>query len=109
MFPPKLVRVPIGGEVRNAQRLDVRLKASLRETGSGKFSVDVLDMSVTGCRLETSFTLAIGSRVWITIPGLAPVEAIVAWKEQYRYGCRFASALHMAVLDHIVARCRKAA
>ncbi len=107
MPPPEFARATLTNDVRSAQRLDIRLKASLRETGTGKFSVDVLDMSVTGCRLETSFTLKVGARVWITIPGLAPLEAIVAWKEMYRYGCRFASPLHTAVLDHIVARFRK--
>jgi PilZ domain len=107
MFPPEFARAHQVGDVRSAQRLDVRLKASLRETGAGKFPVDVLDMSVTGCRLQTSFTLLPDSRVWITIPGLAPLEAIVAWKDQYRYGCRFAAPLHTAVLDHIFARFRK--
>ncbi len=105
-MPPELSRQKSFGDIRNAERLEIRLKASLRECGAGKFSVDVSDMSVTGFRLETSFTLATGSRVWITFPGLSPLEATVAWKEQFRYGCRFVSPLHMAVLDHIVAKFR---
>jgi hypothetical protein len=92
---------------RMAQRLDIRLKAALRECGAGKFEVDVIDMSVSGCRLETSFTLIPGTRAWITIPGLAAIEIEVAWKDLYVYGCRFLSPLHPAVLDHIARHKRK--
>jgi hypothetical protein len=93
---------------RLAQRLNVRIKGSLRETGSGKFDIDVLDMSVSGCRVETSFVLSLGKRVWITFPGLSSIEAEIAWRRDFRYGCRFMAPLHAAVLDHIVARHRAA-
>lgn len=92
------------GRPRDAQRLDVQLHASLRETGCSKFGIDVLDISVTGCRLETSFRLDPGTRVWVTIPGLSALEAEVAWRKGYTYGCRFLFPLHIAVLDHIVRR-----
>jgi hypothetical protein len=91
------------GTARAARRLDVRLKASLRETGCSKFTIDVKDLSVTGCRIETSFTLTPGTSVWITIPGLAALEAEVAWAKGFSYGCRFYQSLHIAVLDHIIA------
>jgi hypothetical protein len=91
---------------RRAQRLDVRMKASLRESGCTKFNVDVLDMSVSGFRFETAYSIAPSSRVWLTIPGLAALEAIVAWQDHYRYGCYFVDPLHIAVFDHIVAHQR---
>lgn len=94
---------------RQARRLDVRLTGSLREQGSSKFEVNVLDMSVTGCRLETSFLLNPGTKVWITIPGLSALEAEITWRRNYCYGCRFTNLLHAAVLDHIVARFGKGA
>jgi PilZ domain len=93
-------------EIRRATRLDVRLKASLRETGAGKFLVDVIDMSVSGCRLHTSFTLSPGARVWITIPGMSSIECEIAWKNMFVYGCKFLNPLHAAVLDHLVSRFR---
>ncbi len=88
---------------RRAERLDVRMKASLRETGCTKFDVDVLDMSISGFRFETAYSIAPASRVWLTIPGLTGQESIVAWQDRYRYGCYFLSPLHVAVFDHIVA------
>lgn len=88
-------------------RLDVRMKARLREPQSTRFDVDVIDLSVTGCRLETSAVLKPGSRIFITVPGIAPLEATVAWKEHFRYGCAFSQPLHNAVLDHIAKKHRK--
>ena len=93
---------------RYATRLDVRLNAALRELGSSqRFTVDVIDLSLTGFRCETSFNLRVGQAVSVTIPGLAPLEATVAWADGFRYGCAFERALHVAVFDHFVARYRK--
>lgn len=92
---------------RRAERLDVRMKASLRETGCTKFNVDVLDMSVSGFRFETAYSIAPSTRVWLTIPGLAALEAVVAWQDRFRYGCYFVVPFHIAVFDHIIAHHRK--
>lgn len=91
---------------RRAQRLDVQMKASLRETGCTKFNVDVLDMSVSGFRFETAYSIAPSTRVWLTIPGLSALEAVVAWQDRFRYGCYFVNPLHIAVFDHIIAQNR---
>jgi PilZ domain len=87
---------------RTAVRLNVRMKAYLREPGSIKFDVDVLDLSVLGCRIETSANLVVGSPIYISVAGIAPLEGLVAWRKGWLYGCAFARPLHNAVLDHIV-------
>ena len=92
-----------GGDSRRALRKAVRLTAQLRDRGTTRFAIDVIDLSTTGFRAETSFTLYEGSTVWLTLPGLAGLEARVAWREGVRYGCAFAQPLHQAVFDHIVA------
>lgn len=93
---------------RRAERLDVRLPCELREPGSSqRFEVDVVDLSVVGFRCETSFTLVPGNRVFVTIPGLGPIEAIVSWRRGFTYGAEFDRYLHNAVFDHIVASHRK--
>ncbi len=88
-------------EGRRADRLDVVIKAGLREHGTTKFEVKVIDLSVTGFRCETSFTLHPGTRVWLTIPGFGGLEAVVAWREKYLYGFSFINPLHPAVFQHI--------
>lgn len=92
-----------GDESRRALRKAVRLTAQLRDRGQTKFAIDVVDLSVTGFRAETSFTLYEGGMVWLTLPGFAALEARVAWRDGHRYGCAFVHPLHPAVFDHIVA------
>lgn len=91
---------------RRAERLNIFMKASLRESGCTKFDVQVLDMSISGIRFETAYSIAPSTRVWLTIPGLAGLEAIIAWQDRYRYGCYFVTPLHVAVFDHIIAQHR---
>lgn len=89
-------------------RVEVTLTVILREHGSTqRFNVDVKDMSLVGLRFETSFTLMPRVPISITIPSLCPLDATVAWADGFRYGCKFDRALHVAVLDHFVARYRK--
>ncbi|RIA44454.1 PilZ domain-containing protein [Hephaestia caeni] len=90
------------GDNRRALRKPVRLKAQLRDRGTAKFDIDVIDLSTTGFRAETSFTLWEGHIVWLTLPGLASLEATVAWRDGLLYGCAFARPLHPAVFNHIV-------
>jgi hypothetical protein len=49
-----------------------------------------------------------GSRIFITVPGIVPLEAAVAWRDGHSYGCAFVQPLHAAVLDHIARKFRKA-
>ncbi len=93
---------------RRAMRLDVRLSAGLREPGSAqKFEVDIIDLSVTGFRCETSFTLRPGQMVFVSIPTLGALEAMVMRRDGFVYGCAFERPLYTAVFDHIVAKHRK--
>ena len=89
-------------ENRLALRKAVKMKAHLRDRGNTRFEIEVVDLSVTGFRAQTSFTLWPGTTVWLTLPGLAALEAVVAWRDKFRYGCAFSKPLHPAVFDHIV-------
>ena len=89
-------------ENRQALRKPVKMRAHLRDRGATRFEIDVVDLSRTGFRAETSFTLWPGTTVWLTLPGLAGLEAVVAWRDKAAYGCAFAKPLHAAVFDHIV-------
>lgn len=94
---------------RRAERLNVQMTAALRASGSAKFDVDVLDMSVVGFRFDTISRLNIGDRVWLTIPGMAGMESVVAWRDRDSYGCAFAAPLHTAVFERIINQFRKPA
>lgn len=83
------------------------MKAALRKTGTTRFNIDVLDMSVRGFRCETAYNLNPGTRVWLGVPRLEALESIVMWRNEFTYGCAFVTPLHQAVLDHIVKKFRK--
>lgn len=90
-----------GRESRSALRKAVKLKARLRDRGATRFDITVLDLSLAGFRAETAYRLNPGQLVWISLPGLAGIEAIVAWQERQFVGCQFSTPLHAAVFDHI--------
>jgi hypothetical protein len=91
-------------DARGAERRRVGMRATLREFGSQRLEVDVLDLSVTGFRVESIYSIAVGARVYLTIPTFSPLEAVIAWRVRYGYGCKFVRPLHPAVFDTICAR-----
>jgi hypothetical protein len=107
MLDGRLKPLPSTRDSRRADRFPLKIAAMLREPGSTKFSVDVRDLSVTGFRCETSFSIEIGKRVWLTLPGMAPLEALVMWHDKYVYGFAFTAPLHPAVLDHLAKQERR--
>lgn len=87
---------------RRTLRKAVTLRARLRDRGATRFDIKILDLSLTGFRAETAYRLNPGTLVWVSLPGLASLEAEVAWQEREHVGCKFDTPLHPAVFDHIV-------
>lgn len=91
-----------GRGVRWAERQKVCIQAGIRGQGLVRFDIQVRDLSITGFRFDTSFNLYSGTRVWLIIPGFQGLEAIIAWREGFTYGCSFVIPLHQAVRDHLI-------
>lgn len=87
---------------RIANRRNVRIPAELRMSGHGKVSISVSDLSNSGFRMFCLTQIKDEALLFLTLPGLAPLEAKVAWKSKDEYGCSFIQPLHPAVFDHIV-------
>ena len=104
-WPPPEIEAPTQ-EARRATRESVSIRAYLRVACSDRFSVYVTDLSQTGFQVDTVHRVPIGATAWLTIPGLGPLEARVAWNRDGRYGLAFCKSLHAAVFDHIVAAAR---
>ncbi len=102
-FTPPFAPLTAGDDSRRSLRTAVKMRAHLRDRGQTRFEIDVVDLSQAGFRAETSFTLWPGTVVWLTLPGLAALEAVVAWRDKLSYGCAFAKPLHPAVFEHICA------
>ncbi len=90
-------------EQRGAMRVGTDLSADVRRGGTARIPGTVTDMSITGFRVSSHEKLPLGGTVWVRIDPLAPLMAQVIWSQQYVAGCTFASPLHPAVFDHLVA------
>jgi PilZ domain len=91
-------------DARAAERRRVNLRALVREAGSARIDIDMVDLSATGFRFASFYGFAPGARVFLTIPTLQPLEAVIAWRGGNQFGCRFLTPLHQAVFDTIAAR-----
>jgi len=97
-------RIDEGGassQRRGAQRATVHGQARLRGAGCTPFEVELTDLSATGCRMVTFARLQVGTKIWINLPGLAPLEAIIRRSHEQDYGCEFLQPLHPAVAEHL--------
>lgn len=92
------------GKPRKADRVSVELDAGLRQRGASAVSVHILDLSTHGFRINTHLELAVGTDVWLRLPGLEPSLARVMWIEGCLAGCAFERPLHPAVLELVVQR-----
>ena len=92
-----------GPERRRAHRLAMSLAASVRERGRTAVSVDLVDLSTSGCRIELSFDIEADSWVWLKLPGLEPRYSRVAWCKSGFAGIAFENPLHEAVIDCLAA------
>lgn len=91
-------------DARAAARRSVSIRALVREAGSARIDIDVVDLSATGFRFESFYGFATGARVFLSIPSLQPLEAAIAWRKRNQYGCRFVNPLHEAVFETIATR-----
>jgi len=62
------------------------------------------DLSPTGFKLGWLPEYRLDQPMRIRIPGMQILSAEIRWHKGRQIGCAFASPLHVAVFDHIVAR-----
>ncbi|MEH6758225.1 MAG: PilZ domain-containing protein [Parasphingorhabdus sp.] len=90
-------------EDRCALRHKVAIPAKLRFSGSTSFSVEIANISLAGFACDALLQAHPGTRCWLTLPGLAPLEAEVIHLNNMGLGCAFQSMLNPAVLDRFIA------
>ncbi len=95
---------PAAPDARATLRRRVEIRALVREAGSARIDIDVVDLSATGFRFESFYAFAPGARVFLSIPSLRPLEAVIAWRARHQFGCRFLQPLHSAVFETIADR-----
>ena len=94
-------------EGRKAERRIVNLAARLRDPGAKVVDTEVQDLSTDGFKARVEFPLEPGSAVWLKLPGLEPQNSRVVWCDDGKAGFDFATPLHPATLELLVAGSRK--
>jgi hypothetical protein len=91
-------------EDRSAPRVLLNIPGTLRPSGVTGFSVRVTNLSLTGFGCEATTGMPKGARCWLTLPGLAPLQAEVVWNDGRTVGCAFSNVLNRSILDSILNR-----
>ena len=78
-------------------RIQINRTAWVREDGT-VHRVKAADISQGGVKIACSAPMAIGAEVIVTITGLAPIPAVVRWRDADFYGITFNRALGLPLL-----------
>ena len=89
---PEIVRAALRVDIREHQRFDVDVTASVTLAGRTN-SARVFDLSRGGARIAAIPNIAAGAEVTVTLPGAVPVSGKVAWIAGGCFGVRFAPAM----------------
>ncbi|MEP7221062.1 MAG: PilZ domain-containing protein [Novosphingobium sp.] len=87
---------------QRASRAEVSLTCEVRQGQRPWAKVLLHDISETGFRIDWRPGFDIGKPIYVKIPGLQLLNAMLRWKREGMIGCEFTSKLYAPVYDHIV-------
>jgi hypothetical protein len=93
-------------DARREPRLDIMADIPLRPLGAGGVEGRLLNISSHGFMVATDAPIEAGSRVWLTLPGMARVNALVHWARNGRIGGEFSSPLDPLAVIQAIGRSR---
>jgi hypothetical protein len=89
---------------RKVERLPLRAELAVRRTGRRSQVLDVSDLSRHGCCLSFNDPPQKGDWIWVSLPGLAPIQARVRWTDARRAGVEFVHPIYDAVFELLLLR-----
>ena len=89
---------------RKVARVPLQTELVVRQAGRRARVLEVSDFSRFGCCLTFEDAQFEGEWVWVSLPGLAPVQARVRWTESRKAGVEFVQPVHEAVFDLLLVR-----
>lgn len=88
---------------RRADRRSFYAEIQFRR-GIKRAVVKLRDISELGARVNGVFLVHENDSFYLTLPGLAPIEARVAWVTAFEFGCEFMQPLNPVILESIINR-----
>lgn len=90
-------------EQRSSQRHPVTItSASVRKLGKKPVEATLRDISLYGCRIESTLKHQRGDKVWVGFGDNLPIAAVVAWATSGMIGCRFDAPIDRSLLRSLV-------
>jgi hypothetical protein len=90
-------------ERRGGPRIRANAIAMMRRQKESNEAIQIVDISPEGCGFRSGRPVAIGSRVWLGLPGLDTWVATVAWFKDGTGGLRFERPLPPALAARLAA------
>ena len=92
---------------RRALRRMVNLAAHLSDPGASVTDIELANLSTDGFMAQGEINLEPGAEVWLKLGGLEPQNCRVVWVEEGKAGFEFATPLHPATVELVIAASRK--
>lgn len=96
---PKFVSTGGRRADRRSHDAQIRFRKGIKQA-----LVKLRDISPLGARISGVYLVHEGDHFYVTLPGLAPIEARVAWVAQFEFGCEFVRPLNPVIVEAILAR-----
>lgn len=87
---------------RYAIRINVHIDAELLDRGRRRCAVTLTNLSITGCRFESSLPLRLPAPITLLIDGIEPIQGDVVWSDGTLVGCHFAEPLSPTICNRII-------
>lgn len=92
---------PLGA--RRVERRTYDAQIQFRK-GTKRATVKLCDISQLGARVSGVFLVRENDHFYLTLPGLASIEARVVWVTEFEFGCEYVQPLSPLILEAIVNR-----
>ena len=90
--------------LRHDPRAPLAITCRLRIGGGPWRVASVVDISRSGFRLAWLPHCAVGTTVWLRLPGLEALPGVIRWHDIAGVGCEFAQPRHPSVIEHLARR-----
>ena len=89
---------------RQSPRIGLEAEIRLRRAGQRSYRVNILNVSLHGCKAEFVERPQLDELVWVKFESLAALEAMVCWVRGFEVGLEFEHPIHPAVFDVLISR-----
>ena len=85
---------------RREPRVPIAAEVPLRELGRNSVPAKLVNLSSRGFMAETAALISPGARVWLSLPGLSRVNALVVWARNGHVGGEFSQVVDPLAVFH---------